>query len=102
MKYAHCIKDLFKIYDRIRSARIEDSQKVLADVLECAKMSGMIHYHGWNTFYHRWDVGMMASKPLRSYLKYLIHLHKSYPEGSASRWHTCRNRRMGWGDKIKY
>jgi len=100
MKYAHCMKELANLYGRIRSASIEDSDKVLADVLECAKISGMIHYHGWNTYYHRWDVGMMASKPKRAYLKHLIDHYKTYPDGTKCLWHIRRDRMIGWSARI--
>ena len=100
MQAVHYTKELVNIYNKIRSASIDSDRDVLMQVKEAAKLTNRIQYFGWNTYYHRWDVGSMAAKPRRSYLQYLAPLHKVTPDGKVYTYTpvitATRRKSMSW------
>lgn len=81
MKKLHNIKEVSTIGLRIQGNKDADYSKVLADVQEIARLSGMIACFGWNCYYKQWNWWYLASKKPATYYRYLQSFCKVFPNG---------------------
>lgn len=82
MKNRHNLSKITTISEAIRANKESKYKDILPMVQEIAELAGMICYFGWNTYYHEWQWGYMASKPKAAYLNYIGGGHKVYPDGT--------------------